>query len=54
MFLRLMPKLTFLHFMTSTFFIICNLKFQNKVVLPRKTSEVHFKTSLNVFLVALL
>jgi hypothetical protein len=29
-------------------------KFQNKAVLPKKTYEVHFMTSLNIFLVALL
>jgi hypothetical protein len=29
-------------------------KFQNKVVLPIKTREVHFITFLNIFSVALL
>jgi hypothetical protein len=28
-------------------------KFQNKIVLPEKTPEVHFITSLNIFSVAL-
>jgi hypothetical protein len=46
--LRLMSKLTYLYFMT------CKSKFQNKVVLPKKTREVHFITFLNIFSVALL
>jgi hypothetical protein len=29
-------------------------KFQNKVALPKKTCEVHFITSLNIFSVSLL
>jgi hypothetical protein len=29
-------------------------KIQNKVLLPKKTREVHFITSLNIFSVALL
>jgi hypothetical protein len=53
MFLRLMSKLIFLHFMTNLFYDMQS-EFQNKVVLSKKTCEVHFITSLNIFSVALL
>jgi hypothetical protein len=39
MFLRLMSEHTFLHLMTNLFYDVQS-KFQNKVVLAKKTSEV--------------
>jgi hypothetical protein len=36
MFLRLMSKLTFLHFITINLFYDMQFKFQNKDVLPKK------------------
>jgi hypothetical protein len=52
MLLRLMSKLYFVR--QVNLFYDMQYKGQNKVVLPKKTREVHFITSLNVFLVALL
>jgi hypothetical protein len=43
------------HYRTYIFtFYGMQSKFQNKVVLPKKMSEVRFITSLNIFSVALL
>jgi hypothetical protein len=38
---------------TSKFIYIMQSDFKNKVLLPKKTCEIHFITSLNLFLVAL-
>jgi hypothetical protein len=62
-----MSKLTFLDgvkvilILRLHFYILCQVnlfydmqsKFQNKVVFPKETYEVHFITSLNIFSLAL-
>jgi hypothetical protein len=53
MFLRLVLKLTCLHFMTKLFYDMQS-EFPNKAVLPKKICEVHFITSQSIFSVALL
>jgi hypothetical protein len=53
MFLRLTSRLTFFTFHDNLFYEMQS-KFQNKFVLPKKTFEVHFITSLHIFSVELL
>jgi hypothetical protein len=41
-------KSSFLHFMTNLFYDMQS-EFQNKLLLSKKTREVHFITFLNIF-----
>jgi hypothetical protein len=54
MFIRLMPNLHFYILYQVNLFYDTQSKFQNKVLLPKKTREIHFITSLNIFAVAFL